>query len=227
MSRATTDIEGNFGRYLAGRTDTARYSSFDYCFNYFGSFRDAGRVEALTDPAHLQMSCLQLGFYLASWGMFRGKAELLSHSARRLAPVIEAIAAAPSQIWTVDAGGYDTGGREVVFDVARGLGGALPGGRSATLVTKTMLGVFGCVPAYDRFFRTGFGVTAFGPKSLAALDEYYKANAEAIDHCRVPTLDFTTGAETGRTYTRAKVIDMVFFIEGAGLGAPAPYGVPP
>jgi hypothetical protein len=28
---------------------------------------------------------------------------------------------------------------------------------SDTLVTKTMQGVFGCVPAFDRYFRIGFG----------------------------------------------------------------------
>jgi len=225
MSRADADIEGNVDRYLAGRHATVRYSSFDYCNNYFGSFQDAGRIEALADPPHLEMSCLQLGFYLASWGMFRGKAALLRHSAKRLAPVIDAIVAAPSLTWTVDAGGYDAETQGLLFDVERSLGQALPGGRSTTLVTKTMLGVFGCVPAYDRFFRVGFGVTTFGWKSLAALDEYYRANAETIDRCRVPTLDFTTGAETARTYTRAKVIDMVFFIEGAGFGASPPSGV--
>lgn len=227
MSRAGTDIDGNVGRYLAGRSDTARYSSFDYCNNYFASFRDAGRTAALADPAHLQMSCLQLGFYLASWGMFRGRAELLSHSAKRLAPVIDAIVAAPAPMWTVDAGGYDTEGQRLLFDVERSLRHALPGGRSTTLVTKTMLGVFGCVPAYDRFFRTGFGVTTFGRKSLAAINEYYLANAKTIDRLRVPTLDFTTGAETARTYTRAKVIDMAFFIEGAGLGSSPFDGVMP
>ena len=227
MSRAGTDIGGNVGRYLAGRNDTARYSSFDYCNNYFGSFRDAGRIEALADPGHLEMSCLQLGFYLASWGMFRGKAELLSHSAKRLAPVIDAIVVAPARIWTIDAGGYDPESRQILFNVERSLRHALPGGQSTTLVTKTMLGVFGCVPAYDRFFRTGFGVTTFGPRSLTALDEYYSANAEKIEGCRVPTLDFATGTETARTYTRAKVIDMVFFIEGAGLGASRPDRVVP
>ena len=68
--------------------------SFDYCFNYFQDFRDVGRLDDLTAPAHLQTSCLQLGFYLASWGMFRGKAELLTYSAKRLAPVVDTIAAA-------------------------------------------------------------------------------------------------------------------------------------
>lgn len=35
-----------------------------------------------------------------------------------------------------------------------------------------------------------------------------------IERYRVPTLDFDSGAETDRRYPRAKVIDMIFFIEG-------------
>lgn len=35
---------------------------------------------------------------------------------------------------------------------------------------------------------------------------------------RVPTIDFATGEPTDLTYTRAKVIDMIFFIEGMKKG---------
>ena len=36
-----------------------------------------------------------------------------------------------------------------------------------------------------------------------------------IERNRVHTLDFDTGLPTGRRYSRAKVIDMIFFVEGA------------
>jgi hypothetical protein len=39
-----------------------------------------------------------------------------------------------------------------------------------------------------------------------------------IDRCRVATLDFETGTASNRRYTRAKVIDMIFFVEGAPRG---------
>lgn len=216
--------DANAGRYLGLRDGDARYASFDYCFNYFQDFYDDGRLEELTTPAHMQTACLQLGFYLASWGMFRGKAELLNHSAKRLVPVIGAIAAAPAEVWTIDADDYGTAAQHVLFQVARQLRAVLPGGQSTTLVTKTMLGVFGCVPAYDRFFRVGFGAATFGPKSLRNIEAYCRANADAIERHRVPTLDFATGATTHRRYTKAKVIDMVFFT--AGL-TDSSAGIPP
>ncbi len=218
--RDGVDITLHARRYLQGRRDTARYASFDYCFNYFQSFHDECRLPALTEGGQLEMSCLQLGFYLASWGMFRGKAALLQHSAKSLGAAVRVVAAAPEAVWRADADDYSPPVQAALNRVYRELRASLPGGQSQTLITKTMLGVFGCIPAYDRYFRVAFGAATFGPKSLAGLEEYYRANADAIDAYRVPTIDFATGADSKRRYTRAKVIDMVFFTKGLGAGMP-------
>jgi len=82
------------------------------------------------------------------------------------------------------------------------------GSISETLVTKIMLGVFGCVPAFDRNFKQGFGVSTFGAKALNMVADFYEDHAELIDACRIPTVDFVTGEPTQRLYTRAKVIDL-------------------
>lgn len=85
------------------------------------------------------------------------------------------------------------------------------GSGPATLVTKTMLGVFGCVPAFDRFFRMGFGPATLSPKTFKKIGVFYRDNQDEIDAARVYTLDFITEDETKRQYSRAKIIDMVFF----------------
>jgi hypothetical protein len=89
---------------------------------------------------------------------------------------------------------------------------------SDTLVTKIMLGVFGNVPAFDDNFTYGCKVAhicaTFGRKSLKDIGGFYRTNAAVLDRYRVPTLDFLTGEQTGRAYTRAKVIDMALFVEG-------------
>jgi hypothetical protein len=219
--RNRVEIATNADHYLRGRASTARYASFDYCFNYFRSFRDNGRAGALAADDHLETSCLQLGFYLASWGMFRGKAELLQHSAKSFVPTIEVVAAAPDVVWDADADDYSVTVCNALIRVYRQLRATLPGGRSQTLITKTMLGVFGCVPAYDRYFRNAFAASAFGEKSLTNLAAYYRTNAPAIDSYRAKTIDFATGADTNRYYTRAKVIDMIFFTSGLRDAAPS------
>ena len=59
-----------------------------------------------------------------------------------------------------------------------------------------MLGVFGCVPAFDTYFKKGFGISTFSERSLRLVGEFYRANASVIDELRQPTLDFTTGQPT-------------------------------
>ena len=95
------DIEANLVAFTDDLGPDARYASFDYCFNYFRSFRERDRTADIAAPRNLQMSCLQLGFYLASWGMLRGSSTLLRKSARHYEPVIDVIAAAPAEVWIV------------------------------------------------------------------------------------------------------------------------------
>jgi len=85
---------------------------------------------------------------------------------------------------------------------------------SDILVTKIMLGVFGSVPAFDTNFKRGCRVATFGAKALRRIGGFSQDYAEPINAYRVPTLDFIGGEHTQRNYTRAKVIDMAFFIEG-------------
>lgn len=213
------NLDENISKYLDGaassdgRTPNARYASFDYCFNYFQSFREAGNIEAVAKGENIQTTCLHLGFYLASWGMFRGSADLLQRSARHLVPAIELIAAADVELWEIDAHCYTKPNIQRLLDMRHSLCHKYPG-MSDILVTKIMLGVFGNVPAFDTNFKKGFQVSTFGPKALKKIATFYEENSPVIEKYRTPTLDFVSGEPTARNYTRAKIIDMAFFIEG-------------
>ena len=122
----------------------------------------------------------------------------------------------PTCLWAIDAHCYTPANLRLVFGFREAISDAL-GSRvtvSDTLVTKIMLGVFGCVPAFDTNFCTGFGVSTFNERALGLVAQYYADNQAIIDRYRVPTVDFATGKPSQQRYTRAKVIDMVFFIEG-------------
>ena len=41
---ALVDIKANLNQYLRERNQTARYTSFDYCFNYFQAYREADSI---------------------------------------------------------------------------------------------------------------------------------------------------------------------------------------
>jgi hypothetical protein len=209
------DINGNILRYLGNRKPTSRYASFDYCFNHFQTARERNELHTLVTGESLQLSCLHLGFYLASWGMLRGSTELLQRSVRTFVPVVEALVSAPTQLWHLDVDQYTDEAIAEILSFRSHLRKSLHEGASDILVTKVLLGTMGCVPAFDTRFKRGFSVSTFGPKSLSKIAQFYRSHADVIESHREPTLDFESGLPTLRRYTRAKVIDMVFFIEGA------------
>lgn len=204
-------------RYLESRQPDARYASFDYCFNYFQEFRDAGCVADLASSDRRQKSCLQLAFYLASWGMLRGSSELLQRSLRHYLGVIETLAEAPMAIWDLDVSKYDAAGLDLIFDVRGAIGRALPEAASPILATKIMLGVFGCVPAFDTYFKKGLGVSGFTRAALTSVHRFYGDNAGVVEEGRVNTYEFDSGEVGPRRYSQAKVIDMIFFTHGERL----------
>jgi hypothetical protein len=214
------DIDTNVRKFLDGRNANERYASFDYCFNYFQSFREAANVSLLASFDNIQLSCLHLGFYLASWGMFRGSTELLQKSARYLIPTVEAIARTDPSVWEIDADRYTEPNIRHILEVAGTIRAVQPG-MSDTLLTKIMLGVFGCVPAFDVNFRRACKpeglVATFGARALRRIGSFYQDNTAVIEAHRLPTLNFTSGGGTQRRYTRAKIIDMACFIEGERL----------
>lgn len=217
MKREAADVARNVSNYLGMRDIDQRYSSYDYCFNYFAGLHESGKESLSLTNRQMDMACLQLGFYLASWGMYRGSGQLIRHSVRRLIPTVEAVLTAPDEIWSIDADGYSIRARDTVLSVAEELRRTLPSPASDTLVTKAMLGVFGCVPALDSYFIRGFGLSSSRPlrsDTLEAIAEYFNGKAEELQKQRIFTLDFASGSETTRRYPVAKIIDMVFFVEG-------------
>lgn len=208
------DAEANLKAYLGAREPTARYSSFDYCFNHFQSFRTGGRLDDLVGPDTLQLSCLHLGFYLASWGMLRGSSTLLQRSVRHFVPVIEVIAGTDSVVWEIDAHCYGDDEWALLRETGRQIRAAFPEGASDILVTKILLGVFGCVPAFDTNFKKGFGAATYGHRALRRVEQFYRENEEVVEGHRVPALDFRSGEPGPFRYSRAKVIDMIFFVAG-------------
>jgi hypothetical protein len=207
------NAEANLKKYLTDRRPHQRYVSFDYCFNYFQGARDGKGVLG----ANLEQSCLQLGFFLASWGMLRASSVLLRRSLTYYVPVIEAIANADDAIWEIDAHNYSAQTISALIDGCERIRAAFAEPASPILVSKVMLGVYGCMPAFDENFRRGFRGT-FCAKSLSRVGAFYRDNVDLVERYRMPTIDFATGKPTRRRYSRAKVIDMIYYVEGDRRG---------
>lgn len=201
-----------------GQLPKERYSSFDYCFNYFQDFAEKGNAIELSSPLNIQMSCLHLGFYLASWGMLRGSSFLLEKSIKFYEPLIEKIAAADKRLWKIDVDSYSDDNITLLLEFCHSIAESFERKvkLTDTLTTKIMLGVFANVPAYDDFFRKGFHVHSFGKRTLKVVEQFYLENKKEIDAAAAhfSTYDFYSGEKTPRRYPKAKIIDMIGFIEG-------------
>ena len=211
------DIHEYVASFEARHDPYARYASFDYCYNYFHPKTGSNLL------ADMEKSCLSLGFYLSSWGMFRGSSFMLAKSSKNFEGLIEYIASLKVDAWSIDVSNYTSENLDFLveqYNEIRSL--IIPENTShLVLVTKIMLGVFGSVPAYDRFFKTTFsdifkgecGFTRFNHRSLSCIGQFYQQNQSIIDQISESraTINFYTGNRTDKTYTKAKVVDMYGF----------------
>ncbi len=92
-----------------------------------------------------------------------------------------------------------------------------------TLVTKIMLGVFGVVPAFDRYFQQAFhtlypktSFNKFSKESLNAILSFYHSNKPILDSITIPVIYFS-GKPISLNYKVAKLIDMFGFMYGREL----------
>src|SRR3989338_7379669 len=165
--------------YINERNPNNRYASFDYCYNYFYNFYKSNSLKKLANDENLEQSCLQLGFYLASWGMMRGSTFMLKkYSSRNLGKLIKAISEMKRKLWEIDVDSYDEGNIKLLLECKEKIKVALGKNNnpSDTLVTKIMLGVFANVPAFDQNFKKAMKAYKFDEKSLGKIKELYDKN---------------------------------------------------
>jgi hypothetical protein len=210
------NFEGTIGKFTELGKPEHRYSSFDYCYNYFLKENDLTK--------DMEKSCFELAFYLASWGMFRGSSFLLQKSAKYFIKTIEYVNSLDRELWKIDINDYNDEITDKLLEIYNKLDKLVVEGwsRSITLVTKIMLGIFGFVPAYDEYFCKSFriitngkcGFRSFNKESLNIIKEFYDLNKNPINKLsnEIFTYDFITGKKTNINYPKAKIIDMYGFI---------------
>jgi hypothetical protein len=209
------DIEKSITQYMLGRKPNERYSSFDYCYNYFYSFYKQDRISELSSDDNIQLSCLQLGFYLASWGMMRGSSFLLEKSVRTFKNLVEAISEMDSKLWEIDVNNYNNENIKLLLACKNEISKALKkeNNPTDTLITKIMLGVFANVPAFDQYFKRSLHVYKLNENSLKKIRKFYDKNKSTIDSYEIHTIDYLNSQKTDIIYTKAKLIDMYGFMD--------------
>jgi hypothetical protein len=218
------DIQINIEKYYSKTDNQSRWASFDYCYNYF--YKNKGQVLV----NELEKSCLVLGFYLASWGMFRGNSNLSQNSVALYKPLISYISKLDNSYWEIDVDSYNEKNIKKIIEVYDEIKKLIiPENTHLTVVTKILLGVFGMVPAFDENFcrcfreiykgKKGGGFRSLNKNSLQLIKDFYESNRCEIDsyYNNLFTTDFISGQKTNIVYSRAKIIDMYGFELGKNL----------
>ena len=195
-----------------------RHRSWENCYKFFRDHRT--NLQQVEDTA-----ALHLGFYLASWGMYRGSSFLLQRSHTAHKPAIRALASPQfSILWQHDVGRSTADVRlaatimDLVDSVKTAYRKLAPPSRkfepSGTLITKVMLGTIGCLPACDRFFVKGFRERKFKYSGLNRrfVDQTLQF---CIEHRLVlADLQSKFSHSGGPQYPLMKLVDMHFWQTG-------------
>lgn len=209
----------------------ARFRSWEHCYK---SFHDA-RNKVSVDYDYL---CLQLGFYLASWGMYRGSSFLLKKDYKVHEPVIKELLDSKynclfgleckvlrekevqnrlKELVAFMVDYYDN----IRMSVKKNEVKKKP---SPTLITKILMGTLGCVPAYDRFFtesakelKITIGLYDINSlvKSLLKLEIFYD---DINNYDRLEKARKKFNVSENLEYPQMKLLDMAFWEIGFEKG---------
>lgn len=151
-----------------------RFESWEHCYI---KFQNAFNKESITDEEKDVLS-LHLAFYLASWGMYRGSSFILQKDYKVFYPIVDLLFKERKKFNeiiinevldsknTVSIESYvnehlmlDKELETMLENIRSSVKGTVESTVSYTLKTKIILGTYGTIPAYDRFFENGIRAT--------------------------------------------------------------------
>lgn len=164
-----------------------RYKSWEHCKNFFDNFagtfyknisskkdqnfNNTETIEQSIDKDQLDLLCLHLAFYLASWGMYRGSAFILQYDFTvHKKAILTLLKSKYEKLWIINIDkdsennffkNADTS--SLLFDLIAELKECYKENDennednepTDTLLTKILMGTMGCIPAFDRYFIAG------------------------------------------------------------------------
>lgn len=201
-----------------------RYRSWEHCCCQF-------RTDKSSNDKDFDILALHLAFYLASWGMYRGSSQLLQKDYKVHLPIVhEIMSERYNVLWnmTFDNPDEDAEKINLVLELAkilRQIYMSMEVSPTDTLVTKVMLGTFGCIPAYDTLFVNGITFwnglpgmykpkfpARLGVNNYRGLINFYREHKIEIGEAH----DFV--ARQGVHYPIMKLVDMYFWSLGYQFG---------
>jgi len=190
---------------------THRYKSWEHCFKAFQKIND---IDTLA---------LHLGFYLASWGMYRGSSGLLQKDYKIHIGAVEILTKPKFKALHCLSTEVGVDNADLILELIKELSNHYNGithsnntknvTATDTLISKVILGTLGCLPAYDRYFIDGLrasGMSGYSlsKRSLENLFEFITENKTSLLKTQKEI------SNNGTHYPLMKLVDMHFWMIG-------------
>ena len=175
---------------------------WEYCFQYFSG-----------KPNDHDLGCLHLGFYLASWGMYRGSAGVRKFDHLVHKPVVEEVLLSKYDPLRGASLEGLMGGLDLIWELAAKIQTLYPSAITVTdtLLTKILMGTLGCTPAYDRYFRAGMATD--GISQTFSRGGFHSL----LRHCQSRSGGFIDAQKQIPGYPVMRLVDMYYFAVGESL----------
>ena len=210
-----------------------RLKSWEHCYTQFTVMFKKDKLSD-TDIDYLS---LHLAFYLASWGMYRGSSFILQKDYKVFYEIVEFLFNNKGKFddekivsllnkedediekYVKEYFKFDAQLTMLLNEIRNAVKGEVATSVSDTLRTKIILGTYGSIPAYDRYFREGLRATkghgfilAYSENSVVKLFEFAKENRQELKDIRQELT-----SKYGVEYPYMKLIDMYFWQRGYEL----------
>jgi hypothetical protein len=201
LIKCAMSIHEKIRAFLGTMAEHDSYRSWERCYRYFQCFHRLTPVDRDRDHG-----ALQLGFYLASWGMYR-KGFLRDYAYTVHLRVIDQLVLRKfDSLWNEDFGACDSHATTLapmILEATKAVRDAYkpfarikavrdldnPSDRynvvSDILVTKVILGTFGCLPACDEYFKYGWKKAGYSDPGLNL-----KFIKQVLDYCQMNLAEF-------------------------------------
>ncbi|MDD3466943.1 MAG: hypothetical protein PHE67_07315 [Campylobacterales bacterium] len=205
MKIIADDIKKTITKFNEKIENTTRYKSWEHCYGYFA--KDDKEFD-------MDVGALHLAFYLASWGMYRGSSFMLQHDYKIHTSAVEFLR--KNMDLNIDIRNID---KSEISDVANKIYELFmavknnykdfhDNGASDILASKILLGTFGIMPAFDRFYVGGIRHSGIGysPKienNIKKALSFYLENKTTFD-----------SLSCADKYPPMKLVDMYFWQKG-------------
>jgi hypothetical protein len=190
-----------------------RYKSWDNCH------------QAFSDSKQAEIHTLELAFYLASWGMYRGSSGLLQKNHLVHTGAVDILFSEEGlklkcnqfnevsriNIKEILSLKYKLANHYCQIYFTKGADNPKPISPTDTLLSKILLGTLGCIPAYDRYFIEGLKETKmkyynFNDASINEIFDFIDRNKPELKEAQELIFNMTR-----KHYPVMKILDMFFW----------------